>query len=292
MKSTIRFIAFLLIALLGTSCSKRTIKFEERPTVVLFTENKSKEISDTLQIEREVLSLNPAAQFVEIPHEDAFSNIGQAAYVFNQASAERPEETLFIVTIHSPSKPTAKPLLIKTVANKFYFGPDNGIFTLILQREKLERVWVLDKIQSPASSETSSDIEIFGLAAGKLLSGVNPLDLGTPIKRSEIDFLSFPAPSISGSIISGEIWSVDSSGNMITNISSEFASRLRAGALMRISLNGKTDTGPLVKNLQEVPKGRLAVRFGSQNLLEITVNQGSAADQFKASVGMPFTIRQ
>ena len=57
------------------------------------------------------------------------------------------------------------------------------------------------------------------------------------------------------------------------------------GELVKISIGKESYSAPLVKTYAEVEKGRLVLLYGSGGLLEIGMNQGSAARTLKVEPG-------
>ena len=74
---------------------------------------------------------------------------------------------------------------------------------------------------------------------------------------------------------------------MILNLPSDndLAAKLKEGNLVKISIGKESYSAPLVKTYGEVEKGRLLLLYGGSGLLEIGVNQGSAARQLKVESG-------
>jgi S-adenosylmethionine hydrolase len=63
------------------------------------------------------------------------------------------------------------------------------------------------------------------------------------------------------------------------------AAKLKEGNLVKISIGRESYSAPLVKTYGEVDKGRLLLLYGSNGLLEIGMNQGSAARQLRVEPG-------
>jgi S-adenosylmethionine hydrolase len=246
-----------------------------------------------------MLTVNPKLHIVDLTHEVEPFNTNEAAFILNQAAREFPEGTVFLVVVTSNQNQeqdnARQPILVMTEADKYYLAPDNGVLTLVLQREKFVKGWRLDKPEYYRKNGASTLFfgrDIIGPVGAHLLSGVAPDKLGTPIKRTDIDALPISSASTTGPNTTGEIWHIDNFGNIVTNITNDEGSSLKEGSLIKATVGGQTVSGPLVKSFRELPKGRLGFLFSSQGLLEICVNQGSAAKQLNVKVGNPVIIRQ
>jgi S-adenosylmethionine hydrolase len=94
-------------------------------------------------------------------------------------------------------------------------------------------------------------------------------------------------PTFAGGIISTQVVHNDRFGNVILNLEagSDVAAKLHEGNLVKISIGKENNSAPLVKTYGEVEKGRLLLLYSSNGLLEISMNQGSAAKQLKVEPG-------
>ena len=74
---------------------------------------------------------------------------------------------------------------------------------------------------------------------------------------------------------------------MILNLpsDSDMAAKLHDGNLVKISIGRESYSAPLVKTYGEVEKGRLLLLYGGSGLLEIGMNEGSAARELKVEPG-------
>jgi len=78
---------------------------------------------------------------------------------------------------------------------------------------------------------------------------------------------------------------VDNFGNIITNISEKDASRIRAADVVNVKLPAQELKLKFCKAYGEVKHRETLALIGSHGYFEIAVNQGNAAEKFKASVG-------
>jgi hypothetical protein len=103
--------------------------------------------------------------------------------------------------------------------------------------------------------------------------------------------LDWPEPSISGEIIHGVIVHIDRFGNGITNIQ---GSLLSDGKEMPKSLTVRGMVNCPIKTFyQEASEGQPMALAGSSGLMEIAVNNGSAAHVLALQIGDPVVcVRQ
>jgi S-adenosylmethionine hydrolase len=109
--------------------------------------------------------------------------------------------------------------------------------------------------------------------------------MGTPIKN--LTMLPIKDPSFANGTISVQVLHIDRYGNVVLNLrsDSDIAAKFKEGNLVKISIGKESYSGPLVKTHNDGEKGRLILLYGGNGLLEIAMNQGSAAKDMKVDPG-------
>ena len=240
------------------------------------------------QLKGVILTLNPGARLLDITHTVTPFNVTEAAYLLNQCAEEFPAGTIFVAVVDPQVGTERDPILLETAKGKFYVGPDNGLFTQVLAREGFSKAWKLDKpeyFRPGAASATFHGRDIFAPVAAHLAAGVDPEKMGTPVKN--LVMLPIKDPTFSAGTVSVQVLHIDRYGNVILNLrsDSDVASKLKDGNLVKISVGKESYSGPLVKTYGDGEKGRLILLYGGNGLLEIAMNQGSAAKQVKVDSG-------
>jgi hypothetical protein len=240
------------------------------------------------QLKGVILSINPTARLLDITHTVTPFNVTEGAYLLDQSAEEFPSGTIFVAVVDPHVGTDRNPILLETAKGKFFIGPDNGLFTRVVVREGFSRAWMLDKpefFRATGVSRTFHGRDIFGPIAAHLAEGTDPERLGTPIKT--LILLPDKEATFSASLISTEVLHIDRFGNVILSVASgsDVAAKLKDGTLVKISIGKESYSAPLVKTYGEVDKGRLLLLYGGSGLLEIGMNQGSAARQLKVEPG-------
>ena len=170
------------------------------------------------QLKGAILSIHPTVSLVDLNHDVPAFDVRAAAYLLEASAHYFPAGTIFVAVVDPGVGTTRHPLLIVTKAGKYYLGPDNGLFTWVLEREGLQAAYVLTHTHYFRSqvSATFHGRDIFGPVAAHLARGVAPEQVGVPIQ--ELVRLSSIWPARMGETILGEVIYLDHYGNIATNI--------------------------------------------------------------------------
>ncbi|MEM2336592.1 MAG: SAM-dependent chlorinase/fluorinase [Candidatus Bathyarchaeia archaeon] len=132
-------------------------------------------------------------------------------------------------------------------------------------------------------STTFHGRDIFAPAAAYLSKGVSPSEFGPEIRR--IAKPQFAKIVRKGPTLVGEIIYVDGFGNIITNFTLKELGHLGIRERLNIKIGETTSRLKLCEAYAEVEAKKPLALIGSHDFLEISVNQGSAAEMFKVKVG-------
>jgi hypothetical protein len=248
------------------------------------------------QMKGAILTIDPAARLLDLTHDVTPFDVEQGSYLLDQSAQEFPAGTIFVAVVDPQVGTDRDPLLVRTSAGKFYIGPDNGIFGRVIDREGFGAAWKLDQrayFRAGATSDTFHGRDIFGPIAAHLAMGTDPASMGTALPEKSLDLPPLHEPEIAGGTVSVEVLHVDHYGNVILNFpsGSDAAAKFHFGNLVKITVGRESFTGPLVKTYDEGGKGRLILLYGNNGLLEIALNQGSAAAKLKVDAGTDILLK-
>ncbi len=283
-----RFLGRLgFVVLLVMITPATTVRAAAPPVVALFTDY-GWDDPYVSQLKGVIITIDPTARILDLTHTVPPFNVAEGAYLLDQCAEEFPAGTIFVAVV-DPQVGTARdPVLIETNKGKFFVGPDNGLFTEVIDREGFSRAWKLDKTEYylPGSgSATFHGRDIFAPVAAHLAAGIDPDKMGTPVKN--LLMLPIKDPSFSSGTISVQVLHIDRYGNVVLNLKSDsdVAAKFKDGNLVKISIGKESYSGPLVKTYGDGEKGRLILLYGGNGLLEIAMNQGSAVKELKVEPG-------
>lgn len=231
----------------------------------------------------------PDAQIADITHFIPPQDIRQGAIALQRTVKYFPKGTVHIAVVDPGVGTNRKPLGMEADGH-YFIGPDNGLFSLILQdaesRGLRSRCFSLDKSEYwlPEISRVFHGRDIFAPAGAHLAKGVPLEKMGTPI--NDPIRLTMPTPRIQGTTITGEVVTVDNFGNLATNIHSDL---LQNKTNLVIKICGKTIDG-LIRTFDDRPAGELAAMIGTEHDLILSVVRGNAAEYLQAKPGDPVEV--
>jgi hypothetical protein len=160
----------------------------------------------------------------------------------------------------------------------FFVGPNNGVLSWALAKEKTCDVWQVEKegyFRQPISS-TFHGRDVFAPIAAHLTMRVFMDSLGHQLK--DYARLDWPTPRVVSGVLRGEIVFIDHFGNAISNIDAPAKGVTKARVPDKVQCDIK-------KFYQDVPAGQPLAILGSTGYLEIAVNGGNAATALGLKLG-------
>jgi len=227
-----------------------------------------------------ILGLAPRAAIVDLTHEIPAGDIRAGAFALAAGCQFFPKGTVHVAVVDPGVGGARKAIAVRT-ANYFFVGPDNGVLSFALTREKIKSVRRLenaDYFLQPVS-RTFHGRDIFAPVAAHLSRGARVSKFGPPQK----DFvrLPWPRPRARANRVEGEVVFIDRFGNAITNIAN---ADLNTPNRLKVFL-GRKLLCPVKPFYQSVSAGRAVAVPGSGGFLEIAVNGGSATKRFGLKPG-------
>jgi S-adenosyl-L-methionine hydrolase (adenosine-forming) len=235
------------------------------------------------------LSINPGLTLVDVSHEIRPQDVMEAAYVLKGAIRYFPQGTVHLVVV-DPGVGTDRRAVGLRIGGQLFVGPDNGLFTLLLNGSAPEEAVQLTNPaywRVPDPSRTFHGRDVFAPVAAHLTSGRRLTDVGTPLVGLEPLHWALPISDDQG--IRGWVVHVDRFGNCITNITRELFEAHRAGRRVKCYV-GTTILSGLHGTYSSVVPGEPVALFGSEDTLEVAVNGGNAADLLSIRQGAPVNV--
>lgn len=234
-----------------------------------------------------ILAISPGTAIVDLTHGIPPGDLQSAAFSLAASYSFFPRGTIHVAVIDPGVGSARRSIAIRTSRYTFV-GPDNGIFSRVLAKEKITAIHVLEN-QKWFNSEVSATFhgrDVFAPVAAHLSRGIPIRQLGPATKQCVR--LSWPEAQRTGRVIRGAIQYLDRFGNALTNIS---AADLRGFAGQSAVYRNGEKLAPVAGFYQAVPSGKPVAVVGSTGFLELAVNRGRAADVLGLRVGSRLEVR-
>ena len=238
-----------------------------------------------------ILSIEPDAQIIDICHSVQAFDVLDGALTISQAYSYFPTGTIHMVVV-DPGVGTARRPLIVSSDRHHFVAPDNGVLSLIYQREQrlsARHVTGEHYFLQPVSN-TFHARDIFSPVAAYLAKGVDPEKFGEAVT----DFVRFSAPkpkAANENTLRGVVLKVDRFGNLITNITPQDAPMLfgeNPGAFKIVV--GQREIREIKDAYAQGAPGEVFGIMGSMGYLEIAANRGSAGQLLGVGKGTDVNI--
>ena len=235
-----------------------------------------------------ILSINLQAQIVDITHTIPPQDVYGAAFLIDSAYRYFPTGTIHLIVV-DPGVGSHRRVVVCQTETAYFICPDNGILTHIIHSEKYIRTVSVKNSAYflPQISNTFHGRDIFAPVAAHLSRGVSMDKLGNPI--TDPVQLPVPEPKVMNEVIVGHIIWIDAFGNLVTNISHDMLES-RAGEAGVVIHAGNAKIADLNHSYAESAVGEPLAIIGSSNRLEISINQGDAAQVLGLKRGDEITV--
>lgn len=227
-----------------------------------------------------ILNTYPYAKLIEITNNIRPQDISQASFVLEQSFKFFPKGTVHLCVVDPGVGSGRKPIILQT-ENYLFVGPDNGVFTSVLNQEEFIKAVKIENTDYMLKeiSNTFHGRDIFAPAAAFLAKGVDINDFGSEIQKEELVLSTENEVIKKEKSRIGQVKYIDRFGNLITNICADDLPEKLKG---KVKGKGFRDlhTSYTTGKANEL----LAIK-GSSNTLELSVNSGNAQKITNASVG-------
>lgn len=220
-----------------------------------------------------ILSRLPEAVIVDISHQIRHFDIKHASFVVRNAYRQFPAGSIHIVAIDTEES-LRHPHIVVKADGHYFIGADNGLFSLILEKEP-ERIVVL-QVPQDTGYFTFPSRDRFAKVACHLASGKSMDELGEPaatlLKKLHIH------ATIEKGMIRGRVIYIDSYENVFVNITEQQFRDTVGNRPFTINFRRPDyNIREIVKAYGDVPEVEMCALFSSSGYLQIAVNRGKAS---------------
>jgi S-adenosylmethionine hydrolase len=265
------------------------------PTIVFMTDFGV--VDDSVAICKGVMySIAPDVRIVDLTHQvTPFSILDGARFLYG-ATAYYPAGTVFVVVIDPGVGSTRKAVVVKSKRGQYFVLPDNGLMTLVQDRDGLESAreitnpsWMI----GAALSSTFHGRDIFSPAGAHLVRGDDWTQVGPELDIAKLVRLDIAPVKLDDRGLSAQVIATDGPfGNLVTNVNGEDFLKLgyTRGQTVPVTI-GKTELKlPFVRTFSDVPLHAPLLYIDSRGHVGFAVNQGSFASIYDIKPPQPIFI--
>ena len=265
------------------------------PTVVFMTDFGID--NDAVPICKGVMwEIDPSLRIVDLSHAVTPYSIRDGARFLYGTTPYYPAGTVFVVVIDPTVGSSRKAVVVKSKRGQYFVLPDNGLMTLVEQRDGIEGAreitnpaWMIGN----AISSTFHGRDIFSPVGAHLARGEDWTQVGPEVHK--LVRLDLHPAMLNEEGITGDIIALDTPfGNLISNIEAgEFLKLGYArGDRVRVQLGERDIVVPFVKTFSDVALGKPLLYVDSRGRIALAVNQGNFSLAYGIKPPVKLVIRK
>lgn len=291
-KNALAVLLLLLSLAIFTSAAENTNK-DYPPTIVFMTDFGV--VDDSVALCRGVMySIMPSVRIVDLTHEVTPFSILDGARFLNGASPYFPARTVFVVVIDPTVGSSRKAIIAKSKRGQYFVLPDNGLLTLVEQRDGIEGVHEITNTDWMIGSKLSSTFhgrDIFSPAGAHVARGDDWTKAGPEVPVKDLVRLDLKAAKLDDRGLTAEVIATDGPfGNLVTNVDAEdfFKLGYKHGQDVPVVIGDKEMKLKFVHTFSDVGLNQPLLYIDSRGHVALAVNQNSFAAVYgvKPPVGL------
>ncbi len=281
------------LLLLGSFLSAEQPASKSPPTVVFMTDFGT--VDDSVALCKGVMyGITPNLRIVDLTHQVTPFSIQDGARFLFGATPYFPAGAVFVVVIDPGVGSTRKPVVVKSKRGQFFVLPDNGLMTMIEDRDGIEGIREItnqDWMIGARISSTFHGRDIFSPVGARVARGDDWTKVGPELKQ--LVRLDLKPAKLDDKGLSGEVIALDGPyGNLVTNIDTDAFLKLgyQRGELIKVMIAGHEIEMPFVKTFSDVPVKQPLLFIDSRGRVSFAVNQASFAATYGVEPPQPVFI--
>jgi len=238
------------------------------PPIVTFTSDFGSGSPLVAAMKGMVLAGCPTATLVDVSHEVPRFDVFAGAFMLFAGTRHFPGGSVHLAVV-DPGVGTMRRRLAVRAGGKFYIGPDNGLFAIVIDEVGVQAA--VELAPRADGAPTFEGRDVFAPAAAALASGVPLESLGSPADPPA--GLPETGPRV--------LW-VDGFGNLVTNLKPP---------VRRLRIHNH-DVTAFATTYENARPNEPFVYVGSMGYLEVGVREARADRLLGARAGMPVQLSQ
>ena len=277
------FAVLLLVALASARFSLASDAAQKYPPTIVFMTDFGV-VDDSVAICRGVMyGIMPSVRIVDLTHQVTPFSITDGARFLYGATPYFPAGTVFVVVIDPGVGSTRKAIVAHSKRGQYFVLPDNGLLTLVDQRDGIDAMREVTNPDWMIGSKLSSTFhgrDIFSPVGAHLARGDDWTKVGPEMPVKDLVRLDWKIATVDDRGLNATVIATDGPfGNLVTNVNAEDFLKLgyQRGQDVPVTIGGKEMTIKFVKTFSDVPVGQPLLYIDSRGHLGLAVNQNSFA---------------
>lgn len=252
------------------------------PTIVFMTDFGV--VDDSVAICRGVMyGIMPDVRIVDLTHQVTPFSIFDGARFLYGATPYYPAGTVFVVVVDPGVGSPRKAIVAHSKKGQYFVLPDNGVITLVEQRDGIDGVREITNPEWMIGNKLSSTFhgrDIFSPVGAHLARGEDWTKVGPQIPVNDLVQLDLKVATIDEHGLNASVVATDGPfGNLVTNVAAADFLKLgyQRGQEVPVRVGDKQLKIKFVKTFSDVPVGDPLLYIDSRGRLGLAVNQKSFA---------------
>ena len=243
-----------------------------------------------------MIGIAPDVRILDITHQSEPYNIAMGARLLAGSAPYFPKDAVFVVVIDPTVGSKRKAIVAKSRVGQYFVLPDNGLLTLIQDRDGIVEA---HEITNPAwmigsgISSTFHGRDIFSPAGAHVARGDDFAQAGPALDVTKLVRLDLKNATVDEKGLHGQVIGTDGPfGNLVLNVPGETFAQLgyKVGDAVPVTLAGKSYVFPFVKTFSDVPVGKELFYIDSRGRLSLGINQRNFSETYKVGEGAELKI--
>ena len=233
---------------------------------------------------------------LDITHQVTPYDIAEGARFLAGSAPYFPDDAVFVVVVDPGVGSVRKAIIAKSKKGQFFVVPDNGLLTLVQDRDGIVGAREILNPEWMIGSKTSSTFhgrDIFSPAGAHLARGDDWTAAGPAVDVAKLVRLDIHYATVDAAGLRGQTIGTDGPfGNLVLNVPAETFAQLgyKLGDTVPVQVDGKAYRLPFVKTFSDVPVGKGLLYIDSRGRLSIGINQRNFAETYKVMTGAEIVI--
>ncbi|MQA42654.1 SAM hydrolase/SAM-dependent halogenase family protein [Rugamonas aquatica] len=247
--------------------------------------------------------VDPKLNVSDLTHNIPDYDIWLGAYRLYQTANYWPQGSVFVAVVDPGVGTARKSVVLKTKEGRYFVGPDNGLFTLIAERDGVAELREIDekvnRLAGSGESYTFHGRDVYAYVGARLASGAISFEQVGPVLPGEsVVKIPYQKAVRDGKVVRGIIPVLDIKyGNVWTNIPKALFDELGIGVHDRVQVRilhkGKQVdkvVAPFEHTFGGVAQGKPLVYLNSLLDVAVAVSQGNYAKQHHIDSGVDWEV--